>query len=162
MIGNNYHHHQIKEEAIEEDEYNNTMTSSQLFKSNFLESNQGWNQQQTPPESFALSPSPIYDSFNHYEEDEDNILAAITSKHNQNRVHSRHFSANDSHCIRNNNSSYLASPSSSTFLLQQQQNTHSSNTQNIPQLHATSSDESNLLPPQRQSIEIDKQKQQQR
>lgn len=146
MLNNRHHHHQhhqiIKEEpSVLEEEYNSDIlassSSSELFKSNFMESNQGWNQQQTPPESFALSPSPNYDSFNHYEaeEEQDSILAtaptaaAVTNEHNNNRVHLRHFSANDSHCIRNNNTSYLASPSSSTFTLQQQ------NTHNIPQLH---------------------------
>lgn len=49
------------------------MTTANEFKSNFMENNQGWNQ-------------PTFDQ---------------DIKHNS-RVHLRHFSANDSNCIRNN------------------------------------------------------------
>ncbi|GAA5802701.1 hypothetical protein HPULCUR_008175 [Helicostylum pulchrum] len=73
-----------------------TTTTTNSFKTNFLENNQGWSQ-------IPNSPPP-----NTFEQDN------ISNKHNS-RVHLRHFSANDSHCIRN--SSYLASPSSS-FLQQ--------------------------------------------
>lgn len=86
------------------------LNDSELFKTTFMEDNQNWNHSLL--DSF---PSP---SSNEYPNDEEKITSSVKN----NRVHSRHFSANDSQCIRN--TAYLNTPTSSPpFLLRQQQQT---------------------------------------
>lgn len=83
------------------------LNDSELFKATFMENNQNWSHSLL--DSF---PSP---SSYEYPNDEEEMIPTLKN----NRVHSRHFSANDSQCIRN--TTYLTSPTSSPpFLLQQQ------------------------------------------
>lgn len=84
------------------------LNDSELFKTTFIENNHNWNHSLL--DSF---PSP---SSYEYPNDEEEMTPSLKN----NRVHSRHFSANDSQCIRN--TAYLNSPTSSPpFLLRQQQ-----------------------------------------
>lgn len=119
----------LKNSQLLANDYNTT--SSELFKSTFLEHNQNWTHQQqqnTPLSDSFPSPSsyeyPFNIHSNNEEENNDNVSMISSKQNSNNRVHLRHFSANDSHCMGKVASSYLTSPSSSPFLLQQHQITN--------------------------------------